>query len=313
MNTISRRQFLKYQVSSLAVLAGSSLLRPPEILASDDIRADKDTPDIAVARGDAEAAVRAAINMLGGMEAFVKKGDRVVIKPNMSFASGPESAANTHPAVVRAIALMCREAGAARVLVLDNPLSPAERCLEMSGIREACADIDRDMVHTVSSRGRFTEVTIENAESLKQTDVMREVLASDVLIAAPVAKSHSGAGVSLSMKGMMGLIYNRRIMHRLDLHAAIVDLASLLRADLTVIDATRVLSTGGPGGPGKVLKPDTIIASADMVAADAYAVSAFEWYGRRYTPDQVRHVRLAHQRGLGRMDIENLDVKETEA
>ncbi len=313
MNTISRRQFLKYQISSLAVLAGSSLVRPPAILASDDIRAEKDTPDIAVARGDAEAAVRAAVNMLGGMEAFVKKDDRVVIKPNMSFASGPESAANTHPEVVRAIALMCREAGAARVLVLDNPLSPAERCLEMSGIREACADIDRDMVHTVSSRGRFTEVTIENAESLKQTDVMREVLASDVLIAAPVAKSHSGAGVSLSMKGMMGLIYNRRIMHRLDLHAAIVDLASLLRADLSVIDATRVMSTGGPGGPGKVLRPDTIIASADMVAADAYAVSAFEWYGRRYTPDQVRHVRLAHQRGLGRMDIENLVVKEIAA
>ncbi len=178
----------------------------------------RDAPDITVARGDAETAVRAAVDMLGGMKAFVRKGARVVIKPNMSFASGPESAANTHPEVDRTIAAMCREAGAGRVLVLDNPLSPAEQCLEASGIRAACADIDRDMVHTVSSRRRFAEVAIENAEALKGTDVMREVLASDVLIAAPVAKSHSGAGVSLSMKGMMGLIYNRRIMHRLDLH-----------------------------------------------------------------------------------------------
>ena len=134
-----------------------------------------------------------------------------------------------------------------------------------------------------------------------------------MLIAAPVAKSHSGAGVSLSMKGMMGLVYNRMIFHRRDLHTSIVDLSTVLKADLTVVDATRVLSTGGPGGPGKVLTPDTVIASADMVAADAYTVSAFEWYGKSYRPDQVRHIREAHARGLGRMDIENLRVESITA
>jgi uncharacterized protein (DUF362 family) len=151
-------------------------------------------------------------------------------------------------------------------------------------------------------------MAISGGKSLKTTDVMREVLNSDVLIAAPQAKSHSGAGVSLSMKGMMGLISNRRVMHRLDLHEAIADLASLLTPHLVVIDASRVLSTGGPGGPGKVLTPKTIIASADMVAADAYTVSAFKWYGSSYSPDQVKHIRLAHQRGLGRMDIENIKI-----
>ena len=320
MKTINRREFLKWQATSLACLAGSSLLIPSKIIASghstDSGKNSTNTgskPDIAVVKGDAEAAVRAAVDMLGGMKAFVKNGDRVVIKPNMSFASGPESAANTHPDVVRTIAAMCKEAGAGRVLVLDNPLSPAEQCLERSGIREACKDIDEDMVYMVTSQRRFTRVDIENAQALSQTQVMREVLASDVLIAAPVAKSHAGAGVSLSMKGMMGLIYNRRQLHRLDLHTAIADLASILKADLTVIDATRVLSTGGPGGPGEVLTPDTIIASADMVAADAYAISAFEWYGRKYSPDQIKHVRLAHQRGLGRMDIENLGIKKRTA
>lgn len=303
MTGLNRRDFLKFQITSLAWIAGSSLLLAPDVLASEK-------PDIAVVNGETESAVRKAVKMLGGMAAFVKEGDRVVIKPNMSFASGPEQAANTHPMVVRTLAAMCRDAGAARVLVLDNPLSPAEQCLESSGIREACGDIDRDMVHTLSSRGRFSTVNIQNAETLDETEVMKEVLASDVLIAAPVAKSHSGAGVSLSMKGMMGLIHNRRILHRLDLHTAIADLASLLKADLTVIDATRVLSSGGPGGPGKVLTPGTIIASRDMVAADAYTISAFEWYDRKYTPDQVKHVRLAHQRGLGRMDIENLNIKK---
>ena len=306
MKPINRRQFLQYQLTSAAWLAGASLMFPRRALA-------ESLPDISVTTGDTEAAVRKAVDMLGGMKAFVKSGDRVVIKPNMSFASGPERAANTHPEVVRTIAAMCLEADARRVLVLDNPLAPADQCLEQSGIRDACRDLDQDMVHMVSSSGRFSEVTIKGAQTLSKTDVMREVLNTDVLIAAPVAKSHAGAGVSLSMKGMMGLIYNRRIMHRLDLHSAIADLASLLTADLTVIDATRVLSSGGPGGPGKVLTPETIIASRDMVAADAYAISAFEWYGEKYSPDQVKHVRLAHERGLGRMDIENLTVKKYSA
>ncbi len=306
MKPISRREFLKYQLTSAAWIAGASMLFPPRAMA-------ESTPDIAVTTGDPEAAAQKAVDMLGGMKAFVKSGDRVVIKPNMSFASGPERAANTHPAVVRALAAMCLEADAGRVLVLDNPLAPAEQCLERSGIRDACRDLDRDMVHMVTASGRFSEVAIEGARTLSKTDVMREVLNADVLIAAPVAKSHAGAGVSLSMKGMMGLIYNRRIMHRLDLHTAITDLASLLKADLTVIDATRVLSSGGPGGPGKILTPDTIIASRDMVAADAYTIAAFEWYGEKYSPEQVKHVRLAHERGLGRMDIENLTVKKRAA
>ncbi len=302
MKNVTRRQFLKLQAGSLAWLAGTSLFIPSTVLATGKY------PDIVVASGGIENAVRRSVELLGGMSAFVKSGDRVVIKPNMSFASRPENAANTHPLVVKTIAAMCKEAGASRILVLDNPLAPARQCLELSGIEAACREIDRDMVHMVTAERRFSEVKIDKAHSLNKTDVMREVLASDVLIAAPVAKSHSGAGVSLSMKGMMGLIYNRRIMHQLDLHSAITDLASLLKADLTVIDATRVLSSGGPGGPGKVLKPDTIIASRDMVAADAYTISAFEWYGQKYTPDQVKHVRLAHERGLGRMDIQNLEI-----
>jgi uncharacterized protein (DUF362 family) len=139
---------------------------------------------------------------------------------------------------------------------------------------------------------------------------MKEVLKSDVLIAAPVAKSHSSTGVSLSMKGMMGLVYNRRVMHwRYDLHTSIVDLCSLLKPHLVLIDGTRVLSTNGPSGPGKVLHENTVIASKDMVAADAFAVSRFLWYGKQYKPGQVPHIREAHERGLGRMDVEKLNIR----
>ena len=304
MKLISRRNFLKYQAGGMLWAAGASLLAPARLFAQNQT-------DIAVVKGDIEAAVRKSVEMIGGISKFVKKDSRVVIKPNMSFPTGPERASNTHPLAVKTIAAMCKEAGAARVLVLDNPLSPAERCLEASGIAAACDSLEPGMTQMVTNPRSFKEIAIKNGKTLKETDVIKSVLDADVLIAVPVAKSHSGAGVSISMKGMMGLIQNRSIMHRIGLHESIVDLASLLTPDLVVVDATRVLTTGGPGGPGKVIQPGTIIAATDMVAADAYTVSAFEWYGKKYAPEQVKHIRLAHERGLGRMDIENLKVRKT--
>ena len=154
---------------------------------------------------------------------------------------------------------------------------------------------------------------ITGAEHFTQTDVMREVLESDVLIAAPVAKHHGSTGVSLSMKGMMGLIANRSEMHwRYNLHTAIADLCRLLRADLTVIDVTRALTTNGPSGPGEVRTLNKIVASRDMVAADAQVVSMVPWYGQRIAPSEVKHIQIAHKWGLGRMDVDNLRVRQVE-
>jgi uncharacterized protein (DUF362 family) len=301
---ISRRNFLKFHAQSGLFLAGSAtgIFLPKLSFASAE-------PDIGVAKGKAVEATKAAVDLIGGIKSVVKKGDRVLIKPNMSFARSPEAASNTHPDVVKTVAAMCKEAGASKILILDHTLAPGKICLQISGIGPACKAIDKNMVHTINNPSFYKQVNISGARSLAQTDVAKEFLKADVLIAVPVAKSHSATGVSLSMKGMMGLIYDRGIMHRMDLNETIVDLASFLKADLTIIDGTRVLSTGGPGGPGRVLKKNTIIASKDMVAADAFAVAAFEWYGKKFKPTQVKHIKLAHERGIGRADIENLSVK----
>jgi uncharacterized protein (DUF362 family) len=269
-------------------------------------------PDIAVARGDRRAATRAAVDLLGGMPRFVQPGQKVVVKPNMSFAGGPEDATDTHPDVVRELVAMCKEAGARSIRVLDHTLRREERCIE--GVAKACEIYGDDIVQAVSRSRFFKPAAIVDGRQMKETQVIWEVLEADVLIAAPVAKSHSSTGVSLSMKGMMGLIWNRGIMHsRYDLHESIVDLATLLKPALVVVDASRVLSTNGPGGPGRVLKQDTIIASDDMVAADAQTVAMFEWYGRKLKPHNVKYIRIAHERGLGRMDIENLRVRQVQA
>lgn len=300
---LNRREFLLWQLKGLALatatLGGLSL--PVNVFAA--------TPDLAVVSGDIAAATREAIRLLGGIGKFVRSGARVVIKPNMSFTSAPERASNTHPDVVRELVALCKEAGAARIRVLDNPLGPVEKCIE--GVRQACEPFGSDVVHGLADRRLFAPADIPEARTLEKTDVMEDVMKSDVLIAVPVAKSHGSTGVSLSMKGMMGLILDRWTMHRdHDLNDAIVDLASLLKPDLVVIDATRVLSSNGPGGPGRVLKPGTIIASRDMVAADALTVERFPWYGSYLKAANVKHIRLAHERGLGRMDVENLQIHE---
>ncbi|AQV02963.1 hypothetical protein B2D07_09175 [Desulfococcus multivorans] len=301
---MDRRSFIRQQFHLAMLLAGGMVL-PRSISGAG-------APDIAVARGAPGAAARKAVALLGGIDKFVKPGQKVVIKPNMSFAHDPERGTNTHPEIVRELVAMCKAAGAGRVRVLDHPLRKQELCIE--GIKKACAVFDEEMVYGLTNSEFFAKVPIPRGVEMKETDVVRDVLESDVLIAAPVAKSHGSAGVSLSMKGMMGLIWDRWVMHvRHDLHSSIVDLAGLLKPGLVVVDATRVLSTDGPAGPGKVLRMDTVIASADMVAADAQTVRMFEWYGRRFEPRQVKHIRIAHERGLGRMDVENLIVAEAEA
>jgi uncharacterized protein (DUF362 family) len=246
------------------------------------------------------------------MQAFVRPGQKVVIKPNMSFAPDVERASNTHPEVVRTLAALCHEAGAGRVRILDHPLRRAELCIE--GVRQACSVFNEDMVHGLESPRFFKPVPVAQGLQMRETDVMQDVLEADVLIAAPVAKSHGSTGVSLSLKGMMGLIWDRGIMHyKYDLNEAIVDLATVLRPQLTVIDVTRALTTNGPGGPGKVVRLNTVIAATDPVAADAQAVAMVPWYGQRLAPRQVPHIRRAHERGLGRMDIENLRIRRVTA
>ncbi len=300
---LSRRDFLSWQLKGALFLACGGAFPPRPVLA-------EAYPDVAVVTGPPAGAVKAAVDLLGGMGRFVKPGNRVVIKPNFSFANPPEAATTTNPEVVRELLVLCKEAGAASVLILDNPLNVAELCLEQSAVRSACDGVERGAVQALDDARFYRAADIPQGASFKKTEVMADVLDADVLISAPVAKSHSGAGVSLSMKNLMGLIWNRGVMHsRHDLHEAIVDLASLLHPALCVIDAIRTLSTNGPGGPGKVIKMDTVIASPDMVAADAEAVTLCEWYGKHFEPRQVKHIALAHKRGLGRMDVENLDVR----
>lgn len=307
---MNRRTFIKRSAQYAAV--GAASLSLPGMI--ERVYAAEKEPNIVVANGGPGPATRAAVNAFGGMGRFVRRGDKVVIKPNMSFPNPPDWGTTTHPDVVRELAMMCAEAGASSVLVLDNPLRSSELCLVRSGVRKACEVLPQAQVQGLTSKAFYEEIKIPEGKALFSTMVMKKVLEADVLIAAPVAKSHSATGVSLALKGMMGLIYDRKDFHlNLDIDVAVVDLCTVLKPNLTVIDASRILSEGGPGGPGKVIPMNRIIASRDMVAADSMAVELGTWYGRKFKSRQVKHIQIADQRGLGNMDIASQTVQEVSA
>jgi uncharacterized protein (DUF362 family) len=227
----------------------------------------------------------------------------------MSFTRAPEFGATTHPQVVATVAQACMEAGAQQVLVLDHTLHRAELCLERTGIREACKDISGVHVLALQERKFFREIKIPQGKVLDRVEVMKEVLDSPVLINIPVAKSHSATGVSMGIKGLMGLIWDREIFHsHVNMNQALADLATVIKPQLTILDATRALTSGGPGGPGEVKKPNLIIAGIDPIAVDSYGVSVVPWYGQTFKGEQVEHLHIAHQRGLGKIDIEESKV-----
>ena len=296
---MTRRKFLKMAAAGTAL----GLVGGPSFSVA------KDEYDLAVISGEPVAATKKALEAIGGISRFVKKGQQVVLKPNMSFSRTPEFAATTHPLVVATVAQACIEAGAQQVLVLDHTLHRAELCIERAGIREACKNIPGVHVLALQERKFFREIKLPQGKVLERVEVIKEILDGHILINIPVAKSHSATGVSLGMKGLMGLIWDRESFHsQYNINQAIADLGTIIKPQLTILDATRALVSGGPGGPGEVKKPNLIIAGTDPVAVDSYGVSIVPWYGQNFKGRQVEHLLAAYEKGLGKIDIDQLRV-----
>jgi uncharacterized protein (DUF362 family) len=307
---IGRREFLLKSLALGITTSLPSLFHPLPETALAKTRMGEEV-DLAVISGSASPATRRAIDLLGGIKRFVRPGDKVALKPNISFPNPPHLASTTHPQVVATVAKECLAAGARKILVLDYPLRNPELCLKRSKVQEACQKIEKTYVLGLTERKFFQRSQVYRGKVLKEVEIMREVLSSDVLINLPVAKSHSATTVSLGMKNLMGLIWDRRSFHaKMDINQAIADLNTVIRPKLTIIDATRALVSGGPSGPGKVLKLNMVVAGTDPVAVDAYGVTLCPWYGRKFTGREIKHILAAHERRLGKIDLDKLNIQK---
>ncbi len=264
-------------------------------------------PDLVVVHnGEPEQLVRTALKALGGIEQFVHPGDEVIVKPNICVATWTyEHATTTNPWVVGAIVKLCQEAGAGHVRVMDTPFDgTAEEAYVKSGIREQVEAAGGEMVYMPGYK--YKTVEISGAKSLKKTDINDDVLKANVLINVPIGKDHSIAKLTLGMKNLMGVIRNRQAIH-FDMGQRLADLTSQIRPALTIVDAVRILTKGGPNGGdlNYVKKLDTVIASRDIVAADSYASTLFGMQ-----PSDLDYIVAGTAMGLGRSDLGSLRIEE---
>jgi uncharacterized protein (DUF362 family) len=253
--------------------------------------------------------VQAAVRALGGMERFVKPGNDVIVKPNICVAyHSYEYAATTNPEVVGTIVRLCLGAGAKRVRVMDQPFGGTpERAYAISGIEEAVRAAGGQM--EVMSDIKFKETPIPQGRDITKWPVYRDVLDADVLINVPIAKHHNLARLTLGMKNLMGLIQQRPNIH-FNLGQRLADLATVIRPALTIVDGVRILMNHGPTGGSldDVKLANTVIASHDIVAADAYAATLFNLTGA-----DIPYILKGAQMGLGTMDLGSIKIEEVKA
>ena len=262
---------------------------------------------LAVAHGDDPKAItRAALMAIGGIERFVRSGDEVIVKPNICVDyRSYEYGATTNPQVVAALVELCLGAGAKRVRVMDLPFAGTpERAYAKSGIAEAVATAGGEM--EVMNRAKFRETEIPEGRDIQSWPVYQDILTANVVINVPVAKHHSLGRLSLGGKNLLGVVSKASMIHA-NLGQRVADLISRIQPTLTVVDAVRILVAHGPTGGdlGDVRQTNMVIASHDIVAADAYAATLFGLDGT-----DVPYVKAAADMGLGTLDLASIQVEE---
>jgi uncharacterized protein (DUF362 family) len=263
-------------------------------------------PDlVAVRNGEPGAMFDRAIRELGGMKAFVKKGQKVLVKPNIGWDQAPETGATTHPQLVARIVEQALAAGAKEVFVFDNSCSDNARAYRASGIA-AAARAAGAKVAPGGVEGAYHPVKVKG-KSLTEAKVHELFLEADVFVNVPILKLHGSAAVTAGMKNLMGVVWDRQYWHAHDLPQCIADMAGYRRPDLTVVDAYRVMVAHGPrgGAPEDVQLMKMQLLSTDPVAVDM-AGSRLLF---RDPLQIVAYLPLAAKAGLGRMDLDALDIR----
>ncbi|MFH2001502.1 MAG: DUF362 domain-containing protein [Planctomycetota bacterium] len=328
-SSVDRREFCKRVAIDTALGAGAlaagfgfksrglpvSQDMPPEVASSEGKSGPAEMNPVssgprplAVAKGDdPSAATEQVIRSLGGISELVSRNDRVLIKPNIGWDRRVKFAANTNPDVVATLARLCLEAGAKKVVVTDSPCNNPARCFDKSGLKEALAGMDVELL--IPTARDYVDQDL-GGEVLKTWPVLKALLESDKVINVPIAKHHSSAVLSLGMKNWYGILgggKQRGQLHQ-EMALSIAELAEYVRPALTVLDAYRILFRNGPQGGSlqdtKML--NTIAASRDPVAVDAFGTGFFG-----LKPEEVPYIPIAVEKGLGIADLDSIEIITT--
>ncbi len=317
---IDRREFFKHTVAAGAglyalTLAGcgkepieAALPQTPEVGSAPQPAAPNPNTVTVASGADAALNTRKVVELLGGMKNFVHRGDLVVVKPNIAWNRPPDRGANTHPEVVRAVVVMCLEAGAREVKVFDRTCDNAEMTYRTSGIREAAKEAGASVVYV---KDRFFKETKIPGEMLKSWPLYTEALDADVFINVPVAKTHNEAVLTLAIKNLMGIMGGERGKIHRDIHQKLADLCTRVKPHLNILDATTTMFRNGPQGLSvdDLERTDTIIAGTNAVTVDAYAARALPFRLKTEDPlEVVEYLQNASRMGLGEVELDKMNI-----
>lgn len=246
--------------------------------------------------------VEKAIELLGGMERFVKQGETVAIKPNVAFASPPMLGATAQPELVAQVVTMCLKTGAAQVIVTDNPINDPASCFTLSGIGKAASQAGAKVI--LPREYHFRHTTLEGGKLIRNWPLFFGPFEKvDKLIGIAPVKHHARAGASMTMKNFYGLLGGRRNIFHQDINTIIAELAMMVKPTLVILDGTEVMMTNGPtgGSVSDLKRTNTLIASCDMVAADSFGCTLLD-----LKPTDLPYLAKAEAAGAGTTDYEAL-------
>ncbi|MFH2202268.1 MAG: DUF362 domain-containing protein [Elusimicrobiota bacterium] len=298
---ITRRRFIKLALSSAA--AGLAPAIPSRLWAAEPTPAAY--PDlVAVRDGSPVRMFETGIQALGGLSRFVRKGQTVLVKPNIGWDKTPTEGANTNPELVGRIVKAAYEAGAKKVYCFDHGVNKEKACHKRSGIA-AAVEANGGEMRSADKKSHYREVKLDG-EVLKNVLVHKLYLDSDVVINVPILKSHGGGRVTASIKNLMGVVWDRRFWHRHGLHQAIGEFMQVRKPDLNVLDAYLVMVNNGPRGVSTddLLLKKMQLLSPDPVLADTAGAKVLD-----VPPENVKYLGIAQGLKLGTMDLKGSDIK----
>jgi uncharacterized protein (DUF362 family) len=322
--SLSRREFLGRAVKAGAGLAATGVIAyathdpagpgpaaaEPPAAALPDFSIPGQGKKMCIAHGsDRARTLQLALQALGGIETFIQKGDRVLLKVNAAFASPPMLSATTNPQLVAELARLCYAAGAATVAVTDNPINDPASCFALTGIGQAARSAGANVI--LPEERFFKPMTVKGAQLIRNWPVLRVPLAGVTkLIGIAPVKDHHRSGASMVMKNWYGLLGGRRNIFHQDIQTIIAELAGMVKPTLVVLDGTSTMMTNGPtGGSLADLKETrTLIVGTDQVAVDAFGATLL---GK--TAADLPFIAKAEALGAGTADYRSLSPVEVSA
>lgn len=309
-DSFNRRTFIK----TGTVLGASALLSTNSMGLMESLAHGASRPEMSAVTGeDYYQNTIAAVDLIGGIKKFVPRQSTVGLLVNSPFR---HTGSYVKPEITLAVIHMCLEAGAREIGVFKSLGSAYWRRGSVAG------KLGDEVRQLKDISGNFKKLSDPRWRSLKNADVPKSLLECDVFINVSIAKDHTGTRYSGLMKNMMGALSGdtNSFFHfgsgkgsgwyddARFLSQCIADVNLVRQPELCILDSTRVLKTNGPGGPGQLVEPQTITAGTDRVALEAYGVSLLGLY-----PDDVLTVKMAHEHGMGEMDLTKVTLHKRSA